>query len=300
MLTTFVHLPKKQLTQLAQLVQGIVKAFNPDKIICFGHRRSVTKDWSCFLENDGSIRNVSPTYDLLIITNEDESRDDHVIIQKIEQQADELDCEVTSIVHKLSSVNELLEKGSRFFGTVYRKGVLLYNGSSIPLTEPCKEPEFSVLKTKIEQAWEKPFEIAKRFYKSANDCLDSGWPEQAMFNLHQTVQHSCMAVLRVFTGYRSTTHNLYRLLALIENFTFNLIIVFPCVTKEEKELFNLLNRAYSDARYNECYIVPPDNAIILKNRVSSFLKIAEDLYKVSLITLENNQPISFPLIITAP
>jgi HEPN domain-containing protein len=115
--------------------------------------------------------------------------------------------------------------------------------------------------------------------------------------LHQAAQHTCMAVLRVFTGYRSTTHNLSRLLALIENITFNLTIIFPCFTKDETDLFNLLNKAYSNARYNDNFKVPIEKAQTLTDRVKELLTIAEQLYQIKITALENNQTITFPLVI---
>lgn len=234
----------------------------------------------------------------MILTSEEEKLDDHVIIQKIEQEADSLPYEVTSIVHKQSTANDLIKKGSRFWGAISRKGVLLYDKGGIPLIEPLEEPEFYILKGKIEKAWEKSFEIAKRFLKSGNDCLYGNWPEQAMFNYHQAMQHTCMAILRAFTGYRSTTHNLSKLLALTENFTFRLSVLFPCITKEEIELFNSLNKAYSDARYNEDYVVTKERVKIIQDRVCDFLLSAEKIYKERLLVMEKNKPVTFPLSIS--
>jgi HEPN domain-containing protein len=173
----------------------------------------------------------------------------------------------------------------------------MYNGSDLAITRPAQEPDIAIIKAKIETNWNQCFTIAQRFFKAATDCLRDGWPEQAVFNLHQSAQHTCMALLRTFTGYRSTTHNLSRLLALIENFTFEPATVFPCITKEETALFNLLNRSYSDARYNEQYAVPAETATILVERVKELLTIAEQLCQRKLQALQNQESISFPLII---
>jgi HEPN domain-containing protein len=104
-----------------------------------------------------------------------------------------------------------------------------------------------------------------------------------------------MALLRVYTGYRSTTHNLFRLLALIENFSFVPSTIFPCITEEETELFNLLNKAYSDARYKETYTVPTETAIVLKNRVQQFLLVTQKLYDKKILDLQSNRATTFPI-----
>ena len=297
MLTTFDYLPQKQVSELAQLVQKIVQAVNPEKIICYGYHCTVYQDWSSFFNNSGYAESMNPTYYFLIVTQETEKHADHEIIQMIEQQVEQLDCTVTCVIHKLGSVNESLAKGSRFFSTLYHRGILVYNGSCLPLTVPPEMPAVTVLKSKIQENWVNTFTIAQRFFQSAIHCLQNEWPEQTLFNLHQAAQHTCMGILRVFTGYRSTTHNLSRLLALIENITFNLTIIFPCLTKDETDLFNLLNKAYSNARYNENFKVPIDKAQTLTDRVKELLTIAERLYQIKITALENNQPITFPLTI---
>jgi HEPN domain-containing protein len=296
MRNTIPHLSKQQLIKLAELIQTIVQSMQPEKIICYGSRTTTMQDWSCFWEEDGYKGSIFPTtYDLLVITSAGEKRADHEIIQLIEQQGEPLSCNVTCVVQKITSFNEALEKGYRFATTVYRKGVLAYNGGGQLLATLPQESDNTVVRSKIEAHWIRGFTIAQRFFKSATNCLQDGWPEQAAFNLHQSVQHTCMTLLRVFTGFRSTTHNLSRLLALIENFTFEPATVFPCITKEEKELFTLLNRAYSDARYNEQYTIPVEKVVILVERVKELLAIAEQLYHQKLHGLEKEEHITFPV-----
>ena len=297
MQTTFAYLSQKQILQLAELVQKIVKAVNPEKIICYGHRSTVYQDWSCFFDGTGQIDSIKSTYDFLIITNDNAKYTSPEVIQMIEQQAEKLDCDVTCVVHKIAPVNEALAKGSRFFSTLYHSGILVYDSNGLPLTVPPALPSAAALKDKIQDTWINAFTIAQRFFKSATNCLQDNWPEQTLFNLHQAVQHTCMALLRVFTGYRSNTHNLSVLMALIENFTFNLVVIFPGITKEETDLFNLLNKAYSDARYNESYKVPIEKAQLLTNRVQVLLNVAEQLYNIKIVSVENNQPITFPLVV---
>ncbi|OMP77976.1 hypothetical protein BW716_17235 [[Flexibacter] sp. ATCC 35208] len=49
------------------------------------------------------------------------------------------------------------------------------------------------------------------------------------------------------------------------------IHVLPCVTNEETELCIILNRAYSEARYNEKYSVSEGTVRILIERVAKFI-----------------------------
>jgi HEPN domain-containing protein len=267
--TTFDNLSPNLLNQLAQLIQKIATTIHPEKILCYGYRTSIYQDWSCFKEDTGYQETTRATFDLLIITGNDNNQADHEILQKIDLLAASLNCEVTAVVQLLDAVNELIAKNSRFLTTLYHNAVLVYNAGDNGLITPPAASSHEVTKSILETTWNKCFSTAKLFYKTASFCLDNGWNEKALFDLHQATQHACMALLRVHTGYRSTTHNLSRLLALIENFSFVPSTIFLCSTEEETSLFNLLNKAYSDARYKEDYSIPIEIANLLKKRVQS-------------------------------
>jgi HEPN domain-containing protein len=298
MLTTFDNLTPSLLNQLVQLIQKIATTIHPEKILCYGYRTSIYQDWSCFKEDTGYQETTKATFDLLVITGNDNNQADHEILQKIDLLATSLDCEVTAVVQPLDAVNELIAKNSRFLTTLYHKAVLVFNAGNNALITPLAAPSYKEIKTKIETTWSKCFRTAERFYKSACFCLDNGWNEKALFDLHQATQHTCMALLRVYTGYRSTTHNLSRLLALIENFSYVPSTIFPCSTEEETALFNLLNKAYSDARYKEDYSIPTEIANLLKKRVHQLLLVAEKLYNKKTMALQNSRTTTFPLTAT--
>jgi hypothetical protein len=144
-----------------------------------------------------------------------------------------LNCEVTAIVQSLDSVNDLIAKNSRFLITLYHKAVLVYNAGNSDLVVPPAAPSYEETKNRIESDWNNCFQTAERFYKTACFCLDNRWNEKALFDLNQATQHTCMALLRVYTGYRSTTHNLSRLLSLIENFPIIPSSIFPVLQKKK-------------------------------------------------------------------
>lgn len=295
MRTTFDNLPTNLVTLLAQLAQKIAGAIHPEKILCYGYRNTPYNDWSCFTDYNDSKETIRATFDLLVITNSNNNLSDYEMLQKIDLLVEPLNCEVTAIVQSLESVNDLLAKNSRFLTTLYHKAVLVYNAGHNDIITPPAPLSPEETKNKLETVWNNCFQTAERFYKTACFCLDNGWNEKALFDLHQATQHTCMALLRVFTGHRSTTHNLSRLLSLIENFSFIPSSIFPCITEEETAILNLLNKAYSDARYKENYTVPAETAIILKKRVCQLLLVAEKLYNKKLMELQNSRTTTFPL-----
>jgi len=293
MLTTIDNLPSFQQEQLAQLIQRIAQAIQPDKIVCYGCRVIYSKDWGCFLEN-GHHDSTHPTFDLLIITRPDEQRISHDIIQIAEQQ-----ClppfTISCIAHKLPSVNEAIQAGSHFFSTLFQKGILLYDASGIALQEP--ESSFTGIysRSKAQDSWDRWFGQAKRFYSLALHSFSEGWYDQTIFLLHQAVENTCIALIRLYTGYRSNTHNLSRLLAMTENFDLHPTSIFPRITKQETELFNLLLNGYSDTRYKELYAIPAETVSVLLERVQLLQQTAEKLYKERISFYSEKESMQFPL-----
>lgn len=61
--------------------------------------------------------------------------------------------------------------------------------------------------------------------------------------------------LLVETNYSPSTHSIKFLSALAEQIDPDLIAVWPRETKQDRRLFELLKRAYVDARYSEHYAI---------------------------------------------
>jgi hypothetical protein len=77
-----------------------------------------------------------------------------------------------------------------------------------------------------------------------------------------------------------------RLLRLVGNLSTQVTSVFPCFTDEERELFNVLQRAYLDARYREVYSVSPADTTILIRRVGMLQNLAETFYEKKRASLQ--------------
>jgi HEPN domain-containing protein len=293
-MNTFIEcLPDAQVKQLTDLINRVVTVIAPEKIICYGCRTTIMQDWGCFLDVGGdSPDTVYPTFDLLLIVNENEKRLDHEIIQFVEQQV-KPPVSVTCIAHKLIPVNEAIAAGSRFFGTLSRCGVLLYNATRVPLADPPNPPEATI--AKINDNWNREYTLAVQFLDAAIRALAAGGSTLTVFLLHQAAEHTFIALIRLYTGYRTNTHSLSRLLAFTGNFTMAPVTVFPCVTKEETELFGILQRGYSDTRYKEGYSVTADKAATLVERIKDLQSIVESLYERKIQSLTTKQDTLFPL-----
>ena len=134
----------------------------------------------------------------------------------------------------------------------------------------------------MQAIWTRWYGLAQHFYKSAVDSQDFERPDLTAFMLHQAMEHTCGALIRIFTGYRPNTHNLSRLLMMVENFTDQFTRIFPKGTKQEEDLYSLLQHGYLDARYKDEYIVPIGVLDILIQRVQEAQMIAAILYEEKL------------------
>jgi HEPN domain-containing protein len=273
--TSFNHLPPSQEQALKQAVSAIAAAIAPEKIICYGTRTWLTHTWSIVDPILHSTMNTD--YDLLIITKPGVKRREHEILDIVSQHSSP-DTRIIAIAHGLCAVNEGIQQGRPFFVTLYKLGILVYDSSGIPLACPsaCDNSEHLA---DAKAQWDRHFGLAKKFLEGASYYITSGSASLAVFMLHQATEHTCIALINACLGYRPTTHNLNRLMALTENISEYPSYVFPQVSQEEIDLFNTLARAYSDVRYTETFKVSIEKAEILRQRVKELQETAVRLYK---------------------
>jgi len=263
------HVREQERELFEETLAKIAKAIAPEKIICFGSRTNCEQMWSNFLEK-GNIHHYA-YYDLLIITKAGDERREHEILDKISKY-NKAPIHITAVVHSITAVNTAIQKGNRFFVTLYYKDTVLYDNNNIPQALPNANLDKQELAISADKEWSKSFGLGEKFYKVAVTCVTDELYDIAVFMHHQA------AIIRYYTGYRPATHNLNRLLWLMENFTVEGTTVFPQVTKEETELFNVLLSAYSDVRYKQGYNVSGDAVLTLTERVNHLIEGIKQLH----------------------
>ena len=95
--------------------------------------------------------------------------------------------------------------------------------------------------------------------------------------LHQSVERFYGAVTLVFVNYRFRTHDLVRLGRKAVSYNTEFGTVFPMDTNEQKKAFNLLRKAYIDARYKDSYEITKEQLEYLAERV----RLLQELTKAS-------------------
>lgn len=283
------NIGEQQKEVLRDAISHVADAIKPEAIICYGKRQTNSEVWSAFKQV--SMPDARSHFDILIITRPEEKFKDHEALDRINQLNSE-SIRFTPVIHNIKAVQEAIQKDSRFFTTVCRNGILLYGEA---------KPEVGLVEKvshkSDESHWAHHFELAKQFLTGAEHYLSDAQPSLSVFMLHQAMEHACIAIIHTCLGYRSTTHNLNRLLALTENVSPKLSSLFPRHTETERELFNLLVHAYGDVRYRQSFIIPPEQAKVLFERVNELIDTTERIYnefqeqaEIDEITNHESQP----------
>src|SRR5690606_20206314 len=87
----------------------------------------------------------------------------------------------------------------------------------------------------------------------AEFCITKGKKREAAFNFHQAVERAYACFLLVHTFYFPRSHNIKFLRSLAEDVDKRLVEAWPREARSDRRRFELLKRAYVEARYSDQY-----------------------------------------------
>jgi uncharacterized protein len=278
------HLPASKQKDLAQIVavlrdefeqitgfaSGKKKHSRMLKIILFGSH--ATGKWV----NDPAHGYVSD-YDILVILNRSELVHEYKIWNTAEDRiALQVRPPLNILVHTLDEVNDALAQGQYFFTAIKGEGIILYESEKRELAEA---GDLSPAESKViaEKHYEQWFESAKNFYVLFNTSLEKGFIKESAFLLHQATERFYACLLLVLTNYKPYTHNLKQLNSLTLSQDERIAEVFPQDSKVQRRCFELLRKAYVDARYSEHYDITEEELMWLAERVQYLQQLTETL-----------------------
>ena len=97
---------------------------------------------------------------------------------------------------------------------------------------------------------------------------DAAWRRDAAFDLHQATERLHHCLLLVLTQYSPKSHKLNFLRSQAEQLDARLTEVWPRSTKFEQRCFELLRRAYVEARYSPHYTITAEELAWLGERIT--------------------------------
>ena len=170
---------------------------------------------------------------------------------------------VNLIVHDLDEVNAALKRGEYFWTDIVRDGIALYETPGHPLATPKPMTSADALDAALGHLNEKAADIevwlneADQHLTAAPSTRTSR--KHAAFRLHQAVEAAYACFLLVQTFYFPRSHNIKFLRSLAEGTDARLVEAWPREQRADRRRFELLKRAYVEARYSDQYDASVDD-----------------------------------------
>ena len=268
------HLPQVQQDELARAVAILMEEFEKAtgratqdwrrngkvyKIILFGSY--ARNDWVDEPENG-----YQSDFDLLIVVSHEdltEIADYWYVAEDRILRDPAISRPVNIIVHSIGEVNQALKRGEYFWVDIARDGIALYELQGHTLATPM--PATAQAALEMTQAyfvdWMAKIDSA---LKLATFAIEQSEFKDAAFLLHQATERAYCCILLVRTLYFPRSHNIKFLRSLAEDKEPRLIEAWPRETKVDRRRFELLKRAYVEARYSPNYEISRDDLDALR------------------------------------
>ncbi len=285
--TTLNHLPEAKQANIHAIVDVIHDEFDrvvsvatkPEKknsrillILLFGSYAKGT-----YVEDHKS--GYISDYDILVVLNEPALVEEYKIWHTVEERAAvKTQAPVNLIVHTLRDINQELRQGQYFFKDIRQQAIQLYQYNHTELLDPgsiVQEEVQGIAQRHFDQ-W---FESANRFFDLFQMALEKKYLKEAAFQLHQSVERYFACLLLVFTNYRPKSHNIKAMHSLVIQQASELKHIFPQDTKFNRRSFQLLKKAYIEARYSEHYEITEEELTWLASEVKRLQVEVERLCK---------------------
>ena len=244
---------QRDLHELAALIRDEVK--DVVMIILYGSYAANT-----YVERDErrdyGVRTIYMSdYDLLVVTKrrlgERESTVEARIRERFAAGKNDENLPRPQVINEsISKLNDALTMGRYFYVEIVAKGIMLYDSGECQLATP-GELDYAEIKKMAEEYYGDKFSDGLDFFKGANFYYQEENYHMTAFMLHQATESFLKTIPLVYILYGYKEHDLQFLIEKCKPYTLELAKVFPCDTDEEKRLFDLLRRAYLEARYNK-------------------------------------------------
>ncbi|PBQ34574.1 hypothetical protein CNR22_23275 [Sphingobacteriaceae bacterium] len=278
MKTTIPNLPAHKQAEIKTIVAALIPRFSEiEMIILFGSYARGTWVEDKYMEK-GNTYEYKSDYDLLIILSKNGHANSDSVTSGISTRLNELklDTPVHPIYHGMEFVNNELREGSYFFGDIKKEGILLFTTNRYQLANK-REMSPAEVQVKAQRDFDNWFESANGFYGMYQHAVSVDQIKIAAFQLHQATERYYGAIQLVFTGYKPKTHNIEELGNLAKACNMEFGKAFPQASPQERQRFELLKKAYVDARYNMDYTISKEDLDYLSERVQVLRKMTEEI-----------------------
>lgn len=182
------------------------------------------------------------------------------------------------IIEYADTLNKELERSQYFFTDIVKEGIKIYDTKQYKLAKP-RELSFREIKAFAEFEYGAYYQDGSSFLKHGYYDFSDGTYKIGSFQVHQACERFYNAITLVFTNYRLKSHKLPELAAMVKAFNRELSTVFPQTTEFETRCYDLLCRAYIEARYNRNFVVTKEELAYMLARTEVLRAITERICK---------------------
>jgi uncharacterized protein len=261
MKTSIDHLPEKKRAKIAAMVAAIRSVPEVEMILLFGShaRGEQVSDLDTGYVSD---------YDLLVVVDNPKAGERAPVWSEVRKKVDRFAQPATApmIIHDVRELNQEIRRGQFFFSEIVAQGIVLYDSKRFALARP-KAATPEERKELAQEYFDQWFTTAEQFFVAHEFMRNQGWLPLSAFQLHQATERYFAAALLVFVGTKPTIHDLEKLSALVAPLHPLLAEPFPMANEDDKHLFDLLRKAYIEARYKKSYRITAEELVALGGRV---------------------------------
>ncbi len=276
--TRFLPPRKRQdLQQLVSLIREQVKQV--EMIVLFG---SYAKN--SYVDYDQRIEFGTPTYymsdyDIVILTRKPIGAAEYSLYEKIKDKFFEnknrpFHTHPQFINYGIEDFNYALAKAHYFETEIKRDGVVLFDSGAYKLARR-RKLDYTEIRDRALSYYNEKLACVDDFVIACNSLYKLNRNKRASFQLHQSVENLLRVIPMVFTLYGHKSHNLSELMNAAKKHTTEIFRVFPRDTQEEQRLFDLLQRAYIESRYNPDFEITKEDIDALIPKVEQLRSIVE-------------------------
>lgn len=271
--------PKKRqdLQQLTSLILEQVKQV--EMIVLFG---SYAKN--SYVDYDQRVEFGTPTYymsdyDIVILTRKPIGAAEYSLYEKIKDRFFEnknrpFHTHPQFINYGIEDFNYAIEKAHYFETEIKRDGVVLFDSGAYKLARR-RKLDYTEIRDRAQKYFDDKFGRANDFLDGVKFYCDSNRYLMASFHLHQSAENFLRTIPMVFILYGHKSHDLSELMNAAKKHTTEIFNTFPRDTEEEKRLFDLLQRAYIESRYNPDFEITKEDIDALIPKVEQLRSIVE-------------------------
>lgn len=279
------YLPEPKRQDLRQLV-GIIREELKDcvMIVLYGsYARGTYVDYDQRTEFGVRTYYMSD-YDMLIVTKRRIGANAQSVYNRIDGQffhnkAKGFHTRPEFINESIGDCNKALETGQYFYTEIKAQGVMLYDSGEYKLARR-RKLDFAEIGKIAQRYYNKKYKDAAGFLWGAIQFRDRGDYNLSSFMLHQATENFLHAIPLVHELYGYKDHKLSALLTACKRHTVEPYTAFPMDTPEDKRLFDLLQDAYVQARYNDEFVVTKADIDALIPKIELLRDIVEKVCKV--------------------